>query len=275
MTVERKVFAPDRERDDNGWIVYPRDANLRKSIYSEGLYGLIVTHPAKQNAYLHQDICEFVSSPGETILDPFGGVGTTLLSATLGRNVVLVEIEAFYAAIIRESIKQLTLPAGVTTMLVQADNRVALPIPCDHIITSPPYGDDLAKDADKVLQHADWTDEYKAQFAKGHEQYGAANQNIGRLPKFIYTQAMNRVYELMVQSVRVGGTISITHRDRIEGGKRVLYIDSINRTFQRLGCTGIMFQKWKAPGSIQSKVNEKMGNAVVLDEDILIFRREK
>ncbi len=286
MTSDVKTFAPGRERDENGWLIYPRDAGLRKSMYPEELYKLIVTHPAKQNAYLCQDICEFVSEPGETVLDPFGGVGTTLLWATHGRHVVLTEIESFYAGIVRACIEHINATWPPTELLdpgkqlarmsvIQADNRIALPIPCDHIVTSPPYGDDLAKEASTVLQHADWSDEYKAQFAAGHEQYGAANQNIGRLPKFIYTQAMNRVYELMVQSVRVGGTISITHRDRIEGGKRVLYIHHINSTMIKLGCVPLLFDKWHAPGSIQSRVNEKLGNEVVLDEDILIFRRAR
>lgn len=263
-------------------------------MFPEELYKLIVQHPAKCNAYLHQDICEFVSEPGETVLDPFGGVGTSLLSATLGRNVILVEIEAFYADIIRASIAALELSMANITVarqkyqqeqwvgawgrmsVVQADNRVALPIPCDHIITSPPYGDDLAKEAaneSSFLRGGQWSDEYKKQFDTGHERYGAANQNIGRLPKFIYTQAMNRVYELMAQSVRVGGTITITHRDRIEGGKRVLYIDSIVRTLMKNGCEIMMLDKWKAPGSIQSRVNEKLGNEVVLDEDVICVRR--
>lgn len=262
-----KTFAPGRDRTEEGWLVYPRDATLRRGMYSKDLADLIMTHPAKQNVHLHKDICEYVSEPGETILDPFGGVGTTLLSATLGRHVVLVEVEPYYADIIRRSITELQA-GGVTSrmMFLQSDNRLALPIPCDHIITSPPYGNDLFKEADKALNET---------IGKQVEQYGQSNQNIGKLNPFIYQQAMQKVYKLMVDSVRIGGTITITHRDRMRDGDRILYIDSIIGTLRKLGCSIQNLDKWKAPGSIQSRVNEAMGADVILDEDIITMRRDK
>lgn len=264
-----KVFAPGRERDENLWLLYPRDKPLRQSFYSPDLLELIMTHPAKQQAYLHKDICNYVSEPGDSILDPFGGVGTSLISATMGRNVTLVEIESYYCDIISRCINELesTVPTGLgRMMLIQGDNRLALPIPCDHIITSPPYGNDLAKEAETALN---------IKIGEQVEQYGKATQNIGRLNPFIYRQAMNKVYELMVKSVRIGGTITITHRDRVGPDGRILYIDSIIGTLLRLGCRVKMLDKWKAPGSIQSRVNEAMGNEVILDEDIICMVRER
>lgn len=261
-----KTFAEGRNRTDEGWLIYPRDASLRKSMFSSELYDLIQSHPAKQNAHLHKDIVEFVSEPGDTILDPFGGVGTTLLSATLGRNVVLIEVEEYYCDIIRRSITELDNNGASNgrMMLIQADNRLAMPIPCDHIITSPPYGNDLFKDADKALNET---------IGKQVEQYGKSNQNIGKLNPFVYKQAMQQVYALMVQSLRPGGTITITHRDRMREGERILYIDSIIGTLRKLGLKIYNLDKWKAPGSIQSRVNEAMGAEVVLDEDIITMRK--
>lgn len=266
-----KLFAEGRERTPEGWLIYPRDKDLRKSLYgSDSLLESIMTHPAKMNAYVCQDIIDYVSEPGETILDPFGGVGTTMLAALSGRNVFLVEIEDYYFQIIQKCIETLRRPGGPQGLgmivPIQSDNRLALPIPCDHIITSPPYGNDLAKEADKALNET---------IGAMVEQYGKNNQNIGRLNPFIYKQAMQKVYGLMVQSVRVGGTITITHRDRTEEGKRILYIDSIVRTLSQLGCRVKNLDKWKAPGSIQSRVNEKLGNEVVLDEDIITMERIK
>lgn len=270
---ETKVFAEGRERDENGWLRYPVDRGLRRGMYSEELCDAIMTHPAKQQAHLHKDICEYVSSIGDTILDPFGGVGTSLLSATLGRHVVLVEIEDYYVGIIRRCIAELEsrsteFPDGLGRMMViQSDNRLALPIPCDHIITSPPYGNDLAKEAES----AGLTSTIGAQGM----QYSKANQNIGKLPPFIYKQAMHKVYELMVKSVKVGGTITITHRDRIRDGERILYIESIVSTLVKLGCSVHLLDKWKAPGSMAAAVNKSMGLEVIEDEDIIIMRRDK
>ena len=261
-----KTFASGREREEeHGWLRYGLDKKLRQEMYPPELVEQVMTHPAKMNAYLCRDIVEFVSEPGDTILDCFGGVGTTLVAASMARNVTLIEIEDYYADIIRKCIDHLSGSVGVgDMMLVQADNRLAMPIPCDHIITSPPYGNDLYKEADKALNET---------IGKQVEQYGKATQNIGRLNPFIYKQAMQKVYGLMVRSVKVGGTITITHRDRIESGERILYIDSIIGTLVKLGCSVHNLDKWKAPGSIQSRVNEKLGSEVVLDEDVITMKR--
>lgn len=265
-----KVFAESRDRDENGWLKYPVDRGLRRAMYSEELCDAIMTHPAKQQAHLHKDICEYVSDPGDTILDPFGGVGTSLLSATLGRNVILVEIEDYYVGIIRRCINELELVNDGTygnMMVIQSDNRLAMPIPCDHIITSPPYGNDLAKEAESAG--------LTSTIGQQGMQYTKANQNIGKLQPFIYKQAMNKVYELMVKSVKVGGTITITHRDRMREGERILYIESIVSTLVKLGCSIVLLDKWKAPGSMAAAVNKSMGLEVVEDEDIIIMRRER
>lgn len=294
-----KVFAEGRDRDENGWLKYPVDRGLRRAMYSEELCDAIMTHPAKQQAHLHKDICEYVSEPGETILDPFGGVGTTLISATLGRNVILVEIEDYYVGIINRCIEELqsihnTLINDSSKpypwqyelgrmMVVQSDNRLALPIPCDHIITSPPYGNDLYSGADKESSTAKSTRKLSTggdkNLAKANalemSQYAASNQNIGKLQPFIYKQAMQKVYELMVKSVKIGGTITITHRDRMKEGERILYIESIVSTLVKLGCSVVMLDKWQVPRTIQANVNINLGEEVVLDEDIIIMRRER
>lgn len=271
METEVKVFAPGRERIEEGWLVYPADRGLRRSMFSDELADRIMTHPAKQNAHLHRDICEYVSDVGETILDPFGGVGTSLLSATLGRNVVLLEIEDYYAAIIRDSIAELETsgfdyPYGLGRMtFIHSDNRLAMPFPCDHIITSPPYGNDLAKESESAG--------LTSEVGKQGMQYTKSTQNIGKLQPFIYQQVMQKVYSLMVQSVKVGGTITITHRDRTKDGERILYVDSIVGTLMKLGCRVKLLEKWKAPGSLAARVNEQMGIEVILDEDIIIMER--
>ncbi|KKM20702.1 hypothetical protein LCGC14_1642860 [marine sediment metagenome] len=267
MTPERKTFAPNRERTEEGWLVYPRDKKLRSEFFDEDLIKRIITHPAKMNAHLLLDIVEFVSEPGDRILDVFGGVGTTLLAATRGREVVLMEIEQYYCDIIVDSMNQLDMSdqLNIIPMLIQGDNRLALPFPCDHIITSPPYGNDLAKESESAAL----TDK----IGKQGMQYTSENQNIGKQPEFIYVQIMKRVYKLMVQSVKIGGTITVTHRDRTRAGKRILYIETVIRTLLDLGCEIYNLDKWKVPGSLAANVNKGLGVDVVLDEDIIIMRR--
>lgn len=263
-----KLFAPDRERTPEGWLKYQRDTALRRSMYSKELADLVMSHPAKQQAHLHKDICEYVSNPGDTILDPFGGIGTSLLSATLGRNVVLCEIEDYYCGIIRSCISELGYkgaPGLGRMILIQSDNRLALPIPCDHIITSPPYGNDLVG--------SDWDNGYGVNSGTT-AKYTASPQNLGMLNPFIYKQAMNKVYGLMVKSVKVGGTITITHRDRMRDGQRILYVDSIVGTLVKLGCRVHYLDKWNSHG-VRTNYNKSIGQDVVEDEDIIIMVRKR
>ena len=250
-------------KDEKNWILYPRDTDIRKKFYTESDYKEAMQHPAKMNAHVFKDIMNFVSRPGETIMDVFGGIGTTMLAALYGRKVILVEIEEAYVDIQNKILESWEDRAHETVSIIRMDNRLALPIPCDHIITSPPYGSDLFKDSGALNEDVQ----------RQVEQYGAHPQNIGRLNNFYYVQTMDKLYAKMVASIRPGGTISITHRDRIKGGQRVLYSASIMKSLQKHGMKLYEWNKWKAPMSIQGRVNESMGNEVVQDEDIIIMRK--
>ena len=60
------------------------------------------THPTVKSVALMRWLLRLVTKPGDVILDPFGGSGTTGVAALLeGRRVVLIEREPQYAAIAR------------------------------------------------------------------------------------------------------------------------------------------------------------------------------
>lgn len=268
----------DRTHNEFGWIEYPPDKRLRARLYSDQLLAKIMTHPAKQMMYATVDVIEEYTKVGETILDPFGGIGTALVGASMGRNVVLIEIETYYQEIIQDCINELLFqaqnpfnvePLG-TMSLIRGDNQVVLPIPCDHIITSPPYGDDLFKGT--TLSFEGREEEF-AEYTARAQQYAASPQNIGRQPEFVYRQVMKKVYAKMAAGLKPGGTITVTHRDRIKDGQRVLYVDSIVKALMDAGLRFEALRKWEVPNTIQANVNLKKGANVVQDEDILTMRK--
>jgi len=56
-----------------------------------------VRHPAKANLHLIERLVEFVSSPGDLVLDPFAGTfSTCVVSVLTGREAAGVEIEQEY-----------------------------------------------------------------------------------------------------------------------------------------------------------------------------------
>lgn len=54
-------------------IRFRNDKALRDKLYTPESYA----HPAKGNLFMWQHMIELYSSPGDTILDPMGGIGTT------------------------------------------------------------------------------------------------------------------------------------------------------------------------------------------------------
>ena len=105
------------------------------------------THPAKGHLGLWEAIIQKYTQPEDTILDPMAGVGSTLLAALMGRNVVCVELETHFVELLVanwEKMRQhpmLGCEMGQVAIL-QGDAR-ALPLPdgdgVEAIITSPPY----------------------------------------------------------------------------------------------------------------------------------------
>lgn len=271
-------FAPDYEREEHDWLLFPRDSKDRKFYVPEELWERVSSHPAKQNLYVSWAIVDYVSAPWEeTFLDPFGGIGTTMVSAVShGNRCILIEVEEEYVKTATAIRDHNGWQDKVT--IINHDNRTTLPIPCDHIITSPPYGSDLYKDKEtneRAIENRKGRTKIESATMDDVAQYAQHPLNIGRLNNFFYVQEMKKLYKKMADSLRPGGTLSITHRDRVKDNQRVLYAMEIVQAVTQAGLKLEVFEKWLAPGSIQSRVNEKLGFEVVLDEDILIFRKPK
>lgn len=260
-----KEFASDVPRDENSWLLFKRDATYRRSITPEEIQKDVAAHPSKMNYYLCSEIVKYVSESGDTILDPFGGAGTTMLACQeQDRKAVLIELEPHYYNILYIYNKHY----GNRHMLVHNDCNRAMPIPCDHVITSPPYGNDMFKEKGALMRNDKHTNRLQEVM-----NYAAHFQNLGRLSPFFYVQTLQHTLELMVESVKPGGTITITHRDRIREGKRITYAFDIMKVMRKLGADIELHDKWKVPGALQATYNKKRGIAVIEEEDILIFRK--
>ena len=105
------------------------------------------THPAKMNLRLLSWILEAFTKPGEIVLDPMAGTGSTIvLAALMGRHAIAVEYEPRFCEMIRENIKrterQTTLTPKGRMTCIQGDARELSKLleESDAIITSPPFG---------------------------------------------------------------------------------------------------------------------------------------
>lgn len=66
-------------------------------------------HPTQKPVILIQKLIELTTNPGDTILDPFGGSGTTAVACKeLGRNYIIIEKEKEYVDIINKRLNNNT-----------------------------------------------------------------------------------------------------------------------------------------------------------------------
>jgi DNA modification methylase len=107
-----------------------------------------VAHPAKANTKLLEFLVRTFTEPGDVVLDPMAGSGSTGVVAALhGRNAVQVELEAkFYDWMekARENVeKHFTLAPKGRIVNICGDARRLSELLCraDVAITSPPHGD--------------------------------------------------------------------------------------------------------------------------------------
>ena len=125
-------------------------------------------HPAVFPIEIPKRLIKLFTFVGETVLDPFAGVGTTALAAaSLGRDSIAIEQNAEYCALMRR-----TLSPGVE--IRKGDARKVLETVPDGsvslVVTSPPY----------------WN---KADYGKGRSNLG----NIASYPAFF--RAIRPVFE--------------------------------------------------------------------------------
>ena len=111
-------------------------------------------HPAKMNLDLLKWILTKYTNPGDIVLDPMAGTGSTIILASLlGRHGVAVEYEPQFLEMIKDNIRrtkfQTSLSAKGRMIGIQGDARQLSELikEVDAIISSPPYGNRLADTA--------------------------------------------------------------------------------------------------------------------------------
>ena len=116
------------------------DATLRRRWF----VAEAMSHPAKGHLGLWWEILERYTQPGQTVLDPMAGIGSTLIGALMGRNVICVEMEPHFVVPMKASWAKMRqqVMLGQTlgqALIIQADAR-CLPLGrADCVVTSPPY----------------------------------------------------------------------------------------------------------------------------------------
>jgi len=185
-----------------------------------------IRHPGKMLPELARQLIAAYSQPGDWILDPMSGIGTTGVEALhLGRNYVGIELEPRFVAWQQENL-ELARSQGATgsgTMLQGDARRLGAELlvtpgadiraPIDAIITSPPYGDRLKPrpgPPSRMMQDLIRRRRMRADVIPGG--YGVGPDNLGNLSDAAYLEEMRRVYAGCFEALRPGGILAVVIR---------------------------------------------------------------
>ena len=263
-----KDFAPEYNRNEEGWIKFPPDAEYRKSMFPSE----VNQHPAKANVYLVQSIIEYVSEPDDLIMDIMAGTGTIMVGALIGRSVVCVEISKKFHDIQVAALECMeNIAPGVSgrISLVNLPCQTYLPIPnlADHIIFSPQYAG--------ILKKKTVNDQWNIDTGYDFVEYSKDPLNLGTMSEFIWAEAMEKVYAKCFQTIKPGGSMTLIVKDHIDAGQRVGLTNKAIVSSMNVGFTYDPKEhfKWAAPGMPYTAARRARGEATVDDEDIVVLRK--
>ena len=253
-----KTFAPDRERDEQGLVLFPiNDRDWRREVFTEESF----KHPAKANLFLVEAIVNYTTEPGQVIMDITAGTGSLMIAAKT-RRVVLIELNDTYIEWINKSIEMMGLQVPQQVLLLKGACQNLLPIPVDSIIFSPPYAQALGFGAGIAVEQ-EMILNYSATDPK----------NLGLMNNFIYNQEMEKVYAKCLDSLSSSGKLTLIIKDRMNKGKRAHLGLAAIRTMERVGFRTFDWQRWKPSGNIFTKIRRSRGEEVVDDEHIIIMEK--
>lgn len=195
------------ELDGKTWTRYSISvwSDLRRSAYESRL-----NHPASFPLQLARRCIEiFTAGPGEVVLDPFAGTGTTLLAAyNLGRRGIGFEIYDRYLEIFKRRLSSDEAPpAGETAARPylyhdSAHNmgRLLKPDSVDFVLTSPPYWDVLT-----VKRSAD---------SRRQRDYGDHGADLGRTGSYeSFLAELTTVFSHVHNILKPGRTCAVVVMD--------------------------------------------------------------
>lgn len=216
--------------DGSTWTRYSISiwSDIRKTAEEAAL-----RHPAMFPAALAGRLIECFTKRGMTVLDPFLGVGSTLIAAKqLGRHGIGIEINPDYAQIAERRLQTLTLEQhwsdGVETShrVIVGDARdleqYVAPEQVDLVVTSPPYWDILLE-----KRTADY---------KPIRHYGNLEKDLGKIRD--YEQFLNElqvIFSKVYRTLRSGGYCCVVVMDIRKKDRFFPYHSDLATRLQQVG----------------------------------------
>lgn len=257
----------------NEWAFFTKTV-LRTSYPSEFSHDLRKTHYANKPPLLMKHLIEFCTSPGQTVLDPFAGVGGTLLGASLcGRKAIGIEINrrwiGTYEEVCRmEGIKkQEMIPGDCLDKLLRLQMKGKL---VDAIVTDPPYSPAL----EKTLCDGKYGWSTRKSNLDSFSDDKADFRNVRTFEE--YYDKMEEAGKLMFQVLKPKGYLMIMIRDSYQSGEYIPASFYVGERLRNVGFTLKGVKIWYGTGAPVRPYGYPYSYVPnIVHHSILILRKEK
>jgi SAM-dependent methyltransferase len=202
--------------------------------------GPSMAHPAKMLPAIARTAIADYTAPGDYVLDPMCGIGTTLVEAVhLGREAVGVEYEPLWADLARANLEHARASGASGRGEVWCGDARHLSTLVDPalrgliamVLTSPPYGP-------SVHGHVKTT---PGGVRKEHFRYSKDPANLAYVGLDRLLEAMRSVLAGCVQLLRPGGVVAMTLRPWWSSGELVDLPGALARVGEQAGL--VLFER--------------------------------
>lgn len=242
----------------------------REEIYTEASF----KHPAKMPTIWAQHMIQNYTSPGDWILDPMAGEGTTNIEASrLGRNSIAIDIDAGCVRRMEKNseLLQKSGQAKGEIKVFKADAREmpSLGRQVDAIIFSPPYGGMVGAHHHGVKYGNNKPREYDVHW-KGKAQLMGGGAN--------FEQDMTQVFKECHKALKPSGLMvfNVKHQVSYKEAKLIHTDEQLQRCAEAAGFKRVARKRIAVPNvSHDRRINEKhYPNAPKLrHEEVLLFKK--
>jgi DNA modification methylase len=180
-------------------------------------------HPAMFPIALPAHFIKLFTHEGELVLDPFVGVGTTLIAARdLRRNAVGFDLKKEYIEFARKRLSQTTLTSETQQILINDDAKnipeYLQPETVSLSITSPPYAN--------MLNHRRRNKSMRGNLRRNEhylkvQQYSKNPRDLGQMNHEQYADALTEIYKGIYPLMKPKAHVVINVNDVWENNTRI------------------------------------------------------
>jgi DNA modification methylase len=198
------------------WLYFTR--SVIQTAYPHELgHKLRKAHGANKPPQLMRTLIEFFTKAGERVLDPFAGVGGTLIGASLaGRRATGIEVNLRWGEVYREVCQSEDIDEQEFLVGDAMELLEGLEGPFDMVATDPPYNLNLVRTmCDGKYPNANRRTDYTT--------FSEDPRDLSNLETYEdYLDAMERIFEQCRRLLRKGRYLVIIVRDAYQKGRYIM-----------------------------------------------------